>query len=327
MSILDNISNKKFLIRRYLDQLDKTEDSNIIYELFQLYLLSNRKFIAFSFADMIKNIYPNANEYVNERNNLGDIQYPEVTNTIDICPNNNTIAIASNSCYFPILLNCLTSIYKNTLLSISNILIYDIGLKTHQVDFLNSLKYVSVIKSNYPFSFYEWKFNILCDALKNHKQILYLDAGCYIEKDLTPLFHHISENKYLIFNHHEDKSNLLKNWTSEKVYNAFNLKKSQCDKITSIATLMGFTQDALYIVDEVLKYNTNYLLRPHSDCIDNRFDQSLSSVIFKYILNLNFQNFNDCLSDLYDHGSKSPYITIHKSKLTLENNHQHLLRK
>src|SRR5574343_539682 len=311
---LKRITSKTVLIKKYLDILDEEYNFEFLYELFKLYSCSNKKFMAYSFADMIKDRYPDANEYIIQRNNMGDIILPQVTNTRDTNTQNNTIVTAANSSYFSVLLNCIASIHKNNPL---NIIVYDLGLKQYQVDFLNTLKNVTVVIKLFPFPFFQWKFNIISDALKYNDQILYLDAGCYINKDLTTIFNHISDNSYILFDQHNDDIYKLSSWTTKEVYTTFSLDKTKCNKLTSLATIMGFNQDSKYIIDTVLKYNTNYLLRPHSSCIDNRCDQSLSSVIFKYILNLKFQPFEDFLDELYDGGCNNPYITIHYSKMKM----------
>lgn len=325
---LKRITSKTVLIKKYLDILDEEYSYEILYELFQLYSCSNKKFMAYSFADMVKYKYLKAYEYIIDVNEVGNITPPLVTRTYNNINNtNNTIVTVSNSSYFSVLLNCLASIYKNTIDSVSSILVYNIGLKLHQVEFLNSLKYVTVIPNNFKFPFYEWKFDVSSDALNHTNQFLYLDAGCFVNKDLTPLFDYISENKYLLFNHYVDDINQLSKWTTKEVYDTFSINKSKCSKQTSISTLMGFSQDSKYIIDEVLKYNTNYLLRPHSSCIDNRYDQSLSAIIFKYILDLKFLKFEDYLNDLHNNGNNNPYITIHYSKMKMEHIYNYLIRK
>src|SRR5574343_430501 len=151
---LKRITSKTVLIKKYLDILDEEYSYEILYELFQLYSCSNKKFMAYSFADMVKYKYLKAYEYIIDINEVGNITPPLVTRTYNnINISNNTIVTVSNSSYFSVLLNCLASIYKNTINSVSKILIYDIGLKPHQIEFLNSLKYVTVVPNNFKFPF------------------------------------------------------------------------------------------------------------------------------------------------------------------------------
>src|SRR5574343_325670 len=150
---LKRITSKTVLIKKYLDILDEEYSYDILYELFQLYSCSNKKFMAYSFAELIKYKYKSAYEYIIDINEVGNITLPTVTKTHNNNISNNTIVTVSNSSYFTVLLNCLASIYKNTINSVSKILIYDIGLKPHQIEFLNSLKYVTVVPNNFKFPF------------------------------------------------------------------------------------------------------------------------------------------------------------------------------
>src|SRR5574343_338747 len=107
---LRRIKSKKVQIRKFLELLDEGNvlDPDILYELFLLYSCSNKKFMAFSFAEMIKDKYPDANEYVVNMNEIGNVPLPIVTKTNDLENDlDNTIVIVSNSSFFSVLLNCI----------------------------------------------------------------------------------------------------------------------------------------------------------------------------------------------------------------------------
>lgn len=327
MTIIDKIKrlpiSVESKIKKYLDVLDNTEDFNVeIYkELYKLYMHLEKLHISLSFANKIKDIDEKANSFWNEYNRKGniDLEFIKYCNKGHEGQNKRNILTSSNARYFPILLNLIGSIHKNSYNY--NIYVLDLGMFEWQIDCVSKISNVYIIKDQYTFDFFKWKFDFVNNF--SGKSFLYLDAGCSVNKDLSYLFDYIDNNGFLIFNHFISNDNLLNKWTSKVVYDTFDIDKSKDRSITPISTIFGISDR--FILDEMTKYNIEYNLRPHSDCIDNRFDQSLFGVLINHVLKLNKLKFEDYLLDCHNNGSDDPFITIHRSKFYYGDTYRYIL--
>lgn len=324
-------SNKTTLIKKYLDLLDKNEnDETLCFELYTSYLECGKFQIAFNFAELCKDKYVEVKKILDHIDENGRINLPFLNNSTKQQNAKGIIVTAASARFFPILLNLIGSIHKNSYESVKEIIVCDLGLEEFQKEYLEKIKLVTIVKSDYCKLFFQWKFPLIQKILsQTDYPILYIDSGCYVHKDLTQIFNYIDQNDYLITYNcpYDSPKHKLNKWTSKVVYDHFNLDKENDNSTATLATIIGISNKRKDIVDFIVANNTQYLLRPHSDCIDNRFDQSLSAICFIYKLKLDIQYFEDWYRDTLDCGSNDPFITIHRSKLKQDECYRYLLKK
>ncbi len=310
------------MIERDLMILDSqpTVDVALCAELMQLYLATNRQHLAVFFADEAANLgHQDAAALLAQYHVAGDIAFPPVRQA-ECDPGSEPaglVCAAANARYFPMLLNLIGSLHKNSSSSIAGIVVGDLGLTAQQSTYLRGLDRVQVVPLAFPFAFQAWKFPfVLQTLLGSGLPLLYLDAGCFVERDLAPWFARIRQDGYLFFHNgpYTDPQHLTRNWTAEAVYTYFGLRKAEDMSVTAITTLVGLAPEAVDFARRLVAINQPYLLRPHADCIDNRYDQSLFSVYVQHILRTPLCRFEHELANAAGYGCKEAVVTIHRSK-------------
>lgn len=327
--------NADRVIKNYLDALDSRpwNDPELCAELGDLYNASKRPHIGMAFMALAAGRFPRATEIVRQYEAAGNVGCPALLPQAPVevrAETSGVLCAGSNSRFFPFLLNMIGSAQLNSWRSIRKIVVCDLGLTAEQAAFLNTLDRVELTHTSWPLSFQAWKFPLILDTLyRETGPILYLDAGCYVDRDLEDLFRIIDRDGHLFFFNapYEDPIHLTRNWTSRRVYEYFGLQKEQDSSVTAISTLMGVSGSARPFVTGLVKHNDMFLLRPHSDCIDNRYDQSLFSVFVQQVEKRPLLRFENYLRNAAGYGSPDSYITIHRSKVRPGDAYAHLRAK
>jgi len=310
------------LIMNGLDALDSRpyNDAELCTELGELYNASKRPHIGMAFLALVARRSEVANAATRQYNAAGAINLPSPTPcsaeavTADVP---GVLCAAANARFFPYLLNMIGSAQRNSWRSVRKIVVCDLGLFPDQIAFLSSLDRVEMAHSTWPLSFQAWKFPFILETLyKNEGPILYLDAGCYVDRDLEDLFKMIEQRGHLFFYNapYEDPTHLTRNWTARCVYDYFGSFKESDQSVTAISTLLGFSSRMRDFMVKLVDHNDMFLLRPHADCIDNRYDQSLFSVFVQQVEKTELLRFEQYLRNAAGYGTPNSYITIHRSK-------------
>jgi hypothetical protein len=121
---------------------------------------------------------------------------------------------AANHPYYESLLNLIGSIHHTNFEELEQILVVDMGLKSEQVEFLETIQKVTVIplEKTHPnitdyfdipghcpvFGWYAWKPVAITQALRIFPYVLWMDAGSVALKKMTSLFEYIKKNKYFL---------------------------------------------------------------------------------------------------------------------------------
>ncbi len=310
------------VIQTYLDALDLRpyHDAELCTELGELYNASKRPHIGMAFLMLTARRSARAAEWCRQFNAAGSINLPRLSP----CPEveitaavPGVLCAAANARFFPFLLNLIGSVQKNSWGSVRKVVVCDLGLFPNQADFLSKLDRVELVCSTWPVSFQAWKFPFILETLRREPgPLLYLDAGCYVDRDLEDVFKIIEKQDYLFFFNgpYDDPMHLTRNWTSRYVYEYFGLRKEDDSTVTAMSTLLGVSRRMKEWMVKLVDHNDMFLLRPHSDCIDNRYDQSLFSVFVQHVEKLHLTRFEEYLRNAAGYGTPNSSITIHRSK-------------
>jgi hypothetical protein len=310
------------VIKSCLDALDLRpyNDPELCTDLGELYNASKRPHIGMAFLMLVARRSPRAAEWCRRFNAAGSINLPElfphpkVALTAEVP---GVLCTAANARFFPILLNLIGSVQHSSWRSVRKIVVCDLGLFRNQAEFLSKLERVELVCSTWPVSFQAWKFPFIFETLyREPGPLLYLDAGCYVERDLEDLFKIIEKQDYLFFFNapYEDPMHRTRNWTSRCVYEYFGIPKEGDSTVTAISTLLGTSGRMKEWMVRLVDHNDLFLLRPHSDLIDNRYDQSLFSVFVQHVEKMHLTRFEEYLRNAAGYGAPNSWITIHRSK-------------
>jgi hypothetical protein len=198
------------------------------------------------------------------------------------------IITAASDVYFPFLVNMLGSAHKHNFVDLSKIIVYDIGLKPSQVDFLQTIQKVE-IHSVPPFcphwrQWFTWKPYCIKNAMETETDelFLWLDAGTEILSDLNEIFKIIDTDGYFFVGLDEFRTNEI--WTTKECFEILNLDRTFFGPKNQIgAFCMGFKKSSPYyksIVLEAFKYcQIEKAIAPQPSCPNNRHDQSIYSLL------------------------------------------------
>ena len=311
------------VIRNYLDALDSRpyNDAELCTELGELYNASKRPHIGMAFLALAARRSPRAAEAIRQYGLFGELATPNLVPQQVGEPTANLTGVlctGANARFFPVVLNMIGSVQLNSWRSVRKIIVCDLGLSPTQAAFLASLDRVELTRTTWPLSFQAWKFPFILETLyREAGPLLYLDAGCYVDRDLEDIFAIIERTGYLLFYNapYGDPVHLTRNWTSQRVYDYFGLRKENDATTTAISTLLGVSAGMEDFMIRLVDHNDIFLLRPHSDCIDNRYDQSLFSVFVQHIDKLQLSRFEQYLRNASGYGAPDSCITIHRSKV------------
>jgi predicted O-methyltransferase YrrM/ubiquinone/menaquinone biosynthesis C-methylase UbiE len=199
-----------------------------------------------------------------------------------------TFATAASAEYFPQVVNLIGSIHRHAIKNISKIVLYDLGLTAEQTAFLSQLAAVK-IKSvpafyTHAFSWWTWKLWAIkdCAETETSECLLYCDSGVQLQNDPAPIFEIIAQQGYALWH---AGGHLNRDWTTAEVYRSLGLIKEGDSSLQIMATVQGYTAQGwakVNLNDTALKLaGDERLMRPSSDCVDNRHDQSLMSLLVR----------------------------------------------
>ena len=201
--------------------------------------------------------------------------------------------LISDSTYFKSLINLINSILKYE--KEPDIVLYDIGFLPNELDILKEKYDLKIVKfqfNNYP-SFiskrdkfnklgsYAWKAVVLWDEYsKGDKNIIYLDAGCLITKELKLLKFVLRKVGYFS----PESSNKVVDWTHKKTLENLNVDRKIYYKRNISAGMLGFTIDNFRVYELLKSWYENSIVEDNiaplgSSRINHRQDQSILTIL------------------------------------------------
>jgi hypothetical protein len=251
------------------------------------------------FREFLKTVHPPDKEFrkyfESVVNDVYRVRYNPIS--IDKMPveetNNNedtnwVIITASSSPYFPQLINFIGSLHYHCFNRLKKIIVYDIGLESQEKDYVQQLSKVRIKRvpqfCAHAFAWWTWKLWVLKDCAENDNcdEFLYCDAGLQIQNDLTPIFDLIHHYGYAFF-HYDSLFN--RDYTTNALYKKLGLDKSIDLSLQILSGIQGYTSNGtakVEVLDRAFEISADErMLRPSVDCIDNRPEQSLLSLLIK----------------------------------------------
>jgi len=201
--------------------------------------------------------------------------------------NKKNIFITSfNSLFFKASISLISSLHKTSIDTIDKIIIYNLGLKKIEKDFLNTLKKVEVIE--YPTTInnlwdgyldpttFAWKCFAIQDAKRFGDNILYLDSGAVALKDLKIIYEIINKDEiFLVGDKH-----INRNWTHKKCFETMNANEFEINDFQLWAGILGYKTNGKYqpLINDAFEYSKI------KECIagdrkNHRHDQSIYSIL------------------------------------------------
>ena len=198
----------------------------------------------------------------------------------------NIFVTSCNSVFFKSCISLITSLHKTSLNTIDKIIVYNLGLKKIEKNFLNSLKKVAVI--DYPAlvdnfwdgylnpTTFAWKCFAIKDAGKYGKNIFYLDSGAIVLRDVKVIYEIVNKNDiFLVGDDHPNKK-----WTHAKCIEIMNATEPEINDFQLWAGILGYKVNGKYqkLIDEAFAYSKI------KECITgdrkhHRHDQSIYSIL------------------------------------------------
>jgi hypothetical protein len=198
----------------------------------------------------------------------------------------NILITSFNSLFFKASVTLISSLHKTSINTIEKIIIYNLGLRKIEIDFLNTLKKVEVIEypamiNNFwdgyldPTTF-AWKCFAIWDAKRFGDNILYLDSGALALKDLKIIYEIIDRDEiFLVGDKH-----INKNWTHEKCFEIMNANESEINDFQLWAGIFGYKLNGKYqqLINDAFEYSKI------KECVSgdrkkHRHDQSIYSIL------------------------------------------------
>jgi hypothetical protein len=211
------------------------------------------------------------------------------------------ITTGASSNHFKSLLQLIDSIYFFET-SVFDIIVYDLGLNKCELSLLKE-KYPQIILKNFDYSKYPPFFNIKINAgayawkpaiiyseysmANDNDYLIWIDAGCKLIKSLNFIrFVIYYNNLYSTFSGESIKNfthyNTLKNLSDDKINNLKMLNA------TLIGLKIGTNKNKILIQSWYTSSCNELIISPLGSNISNhRYDQSLFSIFFYKIYNLN----------------------------------------
>ena len=234
------------------------------------------------------------------------------------------ILTGANSDYFDKLVNLLNSInlYEKNIIT----KIYNLGLSQNQINFLknnfpenfvivefefhNYPEFVSKVDSSNKLGSYAWKPIIIFNEYKNSKNLIWLDAGCVVTKNLKLLKKLIL--KYGYFS--PLSSDKVKNWTHPNTIQKLNFPNKYLNRRNFQAGTLGFSvenEEVNNLINLWYKHSLdkNVIAPDGSSRFNHRQDQAVLTLLI-YLCKLE----NSTLRTLKMFG-----IKIHEKNVKLNN--------
>jgi hypothetical protein len=196
---------------------------------------------------------------------------------------------ATSSSYFPQCVNLIGSILLHHPSQLSKFVVYDLGMTDAQIRFLEKINrvHIGVIKpfcSHYK-AWFAWKPWVIRDCLDHHAgqlPVIYMDSGMQAQKSLAPLIEMIYSMGYFFIDASPHKT---RDYTTGYLYSRLGINQSLDDTTIIMATLQGYHPESPVrnlLCQAVDLSQDERALRPSADCLNNRHDQSIFSLLLRY---------------------------------------------
>ena len=207
------------------------------------------------------------------------------------------ILTASDTSHFKSLCQLINSLIKYC--PNDNLVIYDLGLKPREIEFIKN-KYNNAVIKYFDFSLYPsfinlsekdagayaWKPIIIHNERKiSNKPILWMDAGNLVFKKIEFL------KRYVLWNYFYSpySSDNLKRWTYTSTLNKLNVDRKFYNKRNLNAALIGFdnhvSSNNIILKWKELALQQDIIIPDGSNKSNHRWDQSLLTILFYKNLN------------------------------------------
>lgn len=197
------------------------------------------------------------------------------------------ILVASfNSLFFKAGITLISSIHKTSIDTIDKIIIYNLGLKKIEINFLNSLKKVEIVEypeflNNFwngyinPTSF-AWKCFAIWDAKRFGDSILYMDSGAMALRNLKNIYEIINNDEiFLVGDKHINKK-----WTHKKCTEIMKASDYEINDLQLWAGILGYKVNGKFqqLINDAFEFSKI------KECIAgnrkiHRHDQSIYSIL------------------------------------------------
>lgn len=225
----------------------------------------------------------------------------------------------ANKNYYNYTLTLLSSIYEYTNF-VDIILVCDFGLEKDEIEFLNRLDKVKILKIpdkiishyinlniNY-YCFYGFRSYIMANLSDEYENILWVDSGLNFISNPKPIFDIISFENRFFLNHNYCK---LRRFISKECCEYMKVEEYELDNVLIWGGMHGYTKGSLYdsLFQEIYKYslvreciysnyNKDHRQQAIISVLVNRLGiKSYSDDIFRYIYNLHRGN-EDYVEDI-----------------------------
>jgi len=201
--------------------------------------------------------------------------------------------LISDSSHFKSSINLINSIYKFE--KKPQIVFYDIGFLSEELQFLKDRYKLKIVKfefNNYP-SFisirdsfnklgsYAWKPVVLWNEYcLDKKNIIYLDAGCLLTKELKLLKFVLRKVGYFS----PESSNKVIDWTHEQTLKNLNVDSTLYNKRNISSGLLGFANNNLKVKELLKSWYENSIIEENiapkgSSRLNHRQDQAILTIL------------------------------------------------
>lgn len=196
---------------------------------------------------------------------------------------------AVSSAYFSQCVNLMGSVFFHDSQRLTKFIVYNLGMTETQLSFLETLDRVQV-KNIEPFCYhylawFAWKPWVINDCLVNDSNglpVIYMDSGMQAQKSLNPILEIIRKLGYFYIDTFPHKN---RDYTTKFLYEHLGLAKDSDETVSLMAGIQGYQPGsaACQVLRHALEIVQNErLIRPSSDCPNNRHDQPVFSLLLRY---------------------------------------------
>lgn len=198
----------------------------------------------------------------------------------------NVLVMCCNSAYYESCLLLISTAQKTSDSSIDRMLVYNLGLAREQVDFLNKCHKVQVVEfpawvsDIFPEFLtpkqFAWKPFVIKDAATYGSNILYLDTGAMLLRDIKDIYEKIEKNDiFIVSDFHKNKD-----WTHDLCFRIMGASEKEMNANQIWAGVQGYKAKGRFqhYVDEGFLYAC-IKSAVFGDHKNHRHDQSIYSVL------------------------------------------------
>jgi len=205
---------------------------------------------------------------------------------IELVKSRKILVTSFNSLFLKAGITLISSIHKTSIDTVDKIVIYNLGLKKIEINFLKSLKKVEIIEypkflNNFwdgytnPTTF-AWKCFAIWDAKRFSDSILYVDSGAMVLRDLKIIYEIINNDEiFLVGDKH-----INRNWTHKRCMEIMNASDYEINDLQLWAGIIGYKANGKYqqLINDAFNYSKI------KECIvgdrkSHRHDQSIYSIL------------------------------------------------